>query len=134
MSASTTDIRRLTLADCDSDRGFHDRRGFVDFGEPSADVIFLGRVDGQWQALQQPQDISVPVAEGKVLAFAEPVLPYRGSHWNVGIFRAEIPATFLFPRVKTVFVRNRVRGLSSPRRVDPLRFMDTLWLDDRSQQ
>jgi peptide/nickel transport system substrate-binding protein len=47
------------------------------------------------------------------------------------IFRAEVPATFLFPRVATVFAGRRVRGLSSPWRVDPIRFIDDLWLDDR---
>jgi peptide/nickel transport system substrate-binding protein len=47
------------------------------------------------------------------------------------VFRAEAPATFLFPRELTVLARERVRGLSSPWRVDPIRFIDALWLDDR---
>ena len=47
------------------------------------------------------------------------------------IFRTEVPATFLFPRVTTVFASRRVRGLSSPWRLDPIRFIDELWLDDR---
>ncbi len=46
------------------------------------------------------------------------------------VFRAEVPATFLFPSVRTVFARRRVRGLSSPWRVDPIFFIDELWLDD----
>jgi peptide/nickel transport system substrate-binding protein len=49
------------------------------------------------------------------------------------IFRTEVPATFLFPRVTTVFASKRVRGLSSPWRVDPIRFIDELWLDDRGR-
>jgi peptide/nickel transport system substrate-binding protein len=47
------------------------------------------------------------------------------------VFRAEVPATFLFPSVRAVFARRRVRGLSSPWRVDPIFFIDELWLDDR---
>ena len=46
------------------------------------------------------------------------------------IFRVDIPATFLFPRVATVFASPRVRGLSSPWRADPIRFIDELSLDD----
>ena len=48
------------------------------------------------------------------------------------IFRAEVPATFLFPRVNTVFAHRRIRGLSTPWRADPIRFMGDLWLEDRS--
>jgi peptide/nickel transport system substrate-binding protein len=47
------------------------------------------------------------------------------------IFRVDVPATFLFPQVDTVIASRRVRGLSSPWRVDPIRHIDELWLDDR---
>lgn len=50
------------------------------------------------------------------------------------IFRADVPATFLFPNMKTVFARNRVHGLSSPWKADPIHFIDELWLDDRSDR
>ncbi len=46
------------------------------------------------------------------------------------IFRVDIPATFLFPRVATVFASRRVHGLSSPWQADPIRFIDELSLDD----
>jgi len=48
------------------------------------------------------------------------------------IFRTDAPATFLSPRVTTTFANRRVRGLSGPWRVDPIRFIDELWLEDRS--
>ena len=46
------------------------------------------------------------------------------------IFQVDAPATFFFPEVNSVVVRRRVRGLSSPRRADPLKYMDELWLED----
>lgn len=48
------------------------------------------------------------------------------------IFRAEVPITFLFLRVGTTFAHQRIQGLSTPWRADPLQFMEDLWLDDRS--
>ena len=47
------------------------------------------------------------------------------------IFRVDVPATFLFPSVGTVLAHQRVHGLSSPWRADPIRHIDELWLDDR---
>lgn len=47
------------------------------------------------------------------------------------VFRAEVPATFLFPRVNAVFAHRRVLGLRSPWRTDPIFFIDELSLDDR---
>ncbi len=48
------------------------------------------------------------------------------------IFRADVPITFLFPYVLTVFAHRRIQGLSSPWLADPLQFMENLWLEDRS--
>ncbi len=45
------------------------------------------------------------------------------------LFRAELPATFLFPYVGTVFAHRRIKGLSSPWRADPIWFMEDLWLE-----
>ena len=45
------------------------------------------------------------------------------------IFQTEVPVTFLFPYVLTVFAHRRIRGLSSPWRADPLQFMGDLWLE-----
>lgn len=50
------------------------------------------------------------------------------------IFQAEVPATFLFPRLITSLAHQRIRGLSTPWRADPIRFMGDLWLEDRSNR
>lgn len=50
------------------------------------------------------------------------------------IFRAEVPATFLFPAVEIIFAHRRIRGLSTPWRADPIRLMGELWIDNRSDQ
>jgi peptide/nickel transport system substrate-binding protein len=44
------------------------------------------------------------------------------------ILQADLPMTFLFPRVWVVFAHRRLRGLSSPWRADPVWFMEELWL------
>ena len=46
------------------------------------------------------------------------------------IFRRDVPVTFLHPVVRTFFAHRRLRGLSTPFRADPLRFMEHLWLED----
>jgi ABC-type transport system substrate-binding protein len=46
------------------------------------------------------------------------------------IFREELPVTFLFPDVWSWVAHRRLRGLSSPWRVDPLTYMEYLWLED----
>lgn len=46
------------------------------------------------------------------------------------IFRNDVPATFLAPYVHTSFAHRRIRGLATPWRADPLRYMGELWLDD----
>ena len=46
------------------------------------------------------------------------------------VFRAEVPVTFLFPYILTVFTHRRLRGLNSPWRADPLQYMEDLWLED----
>ncbi len=48
------------------------------------------------------------------------------------ILQADLPVTFLYPEVNTTVVHRRVRGLSSPWRADPVRYMEDLWLEDRS--
>jgi peptide/nickel transport system substrate-binding protein len=45
------------------------------------------------------------------------------------IFQAEVPATFFFSQVPEVAVNQRIHGLSSPWRADPLRYMSELWLE-----
>ncbi len=46
------------------------------------------------------------------------------------IFRADMPITFLFPRMRTTFAHRRLQGLSSPWRAGPTRYMEHLWLED----
>ncbi len=46
------------------------------------------------------------------------------------IFRADVPVTFLFPRVVTHFVHRHIQGLSSPYRTDPVWYMEELWIED----
>ena len=48
----------------------------------------------------------------------------------VPFFEAELPVTYLYPRVRTSVGTRRVRGLSSPYRADPVRYMDELWLEE----
>ncbi len=44
-------------------------------------------------------------------------------------FEADLPVAYLYPGVETSVATLRVRGLSSPYRADPLRYMDELWLE-----
>ncbi len=46
------------------------------------------------------------------------------------IIRRDLPITFLFPRLRTVFAHRRIKGLSSPWRADPVRYLEDLWLED----
>ena len=46
------------------------------------------------------------------------------------ICRRDAPVTFLCPWVKTAIAHHRLRGLSSPWRVDAVQHMEDLWLDD----
>ncbi|HUP20932.1 MAG TPA: hypothetical protein VM778_13420, partial [Gemmatimonadota bacterium] len=45
------------------------------------------------------------------------------------IFRRDVPATFLYPKVDAHAVHRRVRGLESPYRGEPFWFLPELWLD-----
>jgi peptide/nickel transport system substrate-binding protein len=46
------------------------------------------------------------------------------------IFEADLPVTYLYPNVETSVASRRVRGLSTPFRADPLRYMDELWIEE----
>jgi ABC-type transport system substrate-binding protein len=45
-------------------------------------------------------------------------------------FRAEIPFTFLYPDIKFNIVHKRIRGLKSPHRAYPSKFMEYLWIEE----
>jgi len=49
------------------------------------------------------------------------------------ICRADVPVTFLCPLVGTTVAHQRLHGLSTPWRTDPLVHMEELWLDDRAK-
>jgi peptide/nickel transport system substrate-binding protein len=46
------------------------------------------------------------------------------------IFRAEIPFTFLYQQIKFNIVHKRIRGLKSPNRANPAKFMEYLWIEE----
>lgn len=46
------------------------------------------------------------------------------------IFQSDIPWTFLYPRVTFNVVHRRIRGLKSPHRPDPARFIEHLWIEE----
>jgi peptide/nickel transport system substrate-binding protein len=46
------------------------------------------------------------------------------------IFRADMPLTFLGPRMAVIFAHRRLRGLISPWRADPIWYMEDLWIED----
>jgi peptide/nickel transport system substrate-binding protein len=45
-------------------------------------------------------------------------------------FRAEIPITFLYPEIKFNIVHKRIRGLKSPNRAYPCKFMEYIWIEE----
>jgi peptide/nickel transport system substrate-binding protein len=48
------------------------------------------------------------------------------------IFRTDMPYTFLFPEVRVNIVHRRIRGLKSPNRAYPARYMEHLWIEEES--
>ena len=46
------------------------------------------------------------------------------------IFRTDVPVTFLHPGIGLTVAHERLRGLSSPWRVDPVAHMDELWIEE----
>ena len=46
------------------------------------------------------------------------------------IFQSDIPWTFLYPEVTFNIVHKRIRGLESPNRSDPTKFIEYLWIEE----
>jgi ABC-type transport system substrate-binding protein len=46
------------------------------------------------------------------------------------IFQSDIPWTFLYPRVRFNVAHKRIRGLKSPYRSDPGKFLEHLWIEE----
>ena len=46
------------------------------------------------------------------------------------IFRTDVPLTVLYPRVTFNIVHRRIRGLKSPNRAEPARYMEHLWIEE----
>jgi ABC-type transport system substrate-binding protein len=42
----------------------------------------------------------------------------------------DVPVVFLHPMAAQIYVHRRIRGLSSPWRADPSRYMDELWIEE----
>jgi peptide/nickel transport system substrate-binding protein len=49
------------------------------------------------------------------------------------IFEADLPVTYLYPYIGTSVASQRVRGLSTPFRADPVRYMDELWIEEEKK-
>jgi hypothetical protein len=49
----------------------------------------------------------------------------------MAIHSRELPHTFLYPRVGFYVVRKKIRGLSSPFRADPRKYMGNLWIEEK---
>jgi ABC-type transport system substrate-binding protein len=47
------------------------------------------------------------------------------------IFQSDIPWTFLYPGVRFHVVHKRIRGLKSPYRSNPGKYLEHLWIEDR---
>ena len=45
------------------------------------------------------------------------------------IFQSDMPLTFLFPQVQTVIVNSKVKGLENLYKVDPVWFLEFLWIE-----
>ena len=69
----------------------------------------------------------------RVLLSADPDVEDQAFTELRDIFRDDVPVTYLVPYVAFSVAHRRLRGLSSPWRIDPLAFMDDLWLDNRSR-
>ncbi|MHC4256698.1 MAG: ABC transporter substrate-binding protein, partial [Planctomycetota bacterium] len=50
------------------------------------------------------------------------------------IYRTDVPVTFLYPEVTLNIVHKRIRGLKSPNRAYPARFMEHLWIEEESEE
>ncbi len=48
------------------------------------------------------------------------------------IFQADMPWTFLYPEVRFNVVHKRIRGLKSPYRSNPAKYLEHLWIEDKN--
>ncbi len=46
------------------------------------------------------------------------------------MLQRDVPVTFLYPYFETSVAHRRIRGLSTPDRVNPLEYIDELWIED----
>jgi peptide/nickel transport system substrate-binding protein len=46
------------------------------------------------------------------------------------IFLKDVPLTLLYPSFRSTVAHRSIRGLSSPFRIDPVRFAEYLWIED----
>ena len=69
----------------------------------------------------------------RIWATADPEAQDRLYGRLTEIFRTDLPVTRLIPMSRDWFVHRRIRGLSTPFRADPDRYMEDLWVEDESQ-
>lgn len=50
------------------------------------------------------------------------------------IFQKDLPWLFLYPEVKFYIVHKRIRGLESPHRAHPIRFVQNLWIEEEEER
>ena len=95
---------------------FYSPRGVVQaFGEES----FIGYANPEVSALVN--ELSSTIDPDEIDRIHRELAPF---------FEADLPVTYLYPSVSTSVAARRVRGLSSPYRVDPLQYVDELWLEE----
>lgn len=95
---------------------------------------WLGSYTQKWGAVDSPlgyRNPAVVALMNRLLVTADPEGVDNIHRELTTIFRADLPATYLFPYVFTVIANRRIRGLNSPWRADPAAHMEDLWLDDR---
>ena len=65
-----------------------------------------------------------PAHGAKGMVSPNPALQDRIYRERMEIFRADVPGAFFFPGVEFIIAHRCVRGLSSPWRADPVKFME----------
>lgn len=95
-------------------------------GGPESDAEFFGR--GSLIGYANPR-----AAELLDSAIANPDIAAQNRFYRelATIFREDVPATFLYPKVDAHAAHRRVQGLESPYRGDPLLFLPRLRLEKR---
>ena len=90
--------------------------------------LFLQRLFTRWQLGYENAEVVELI--DRLVATADPDSADNIYRRLSEIFRTDMPVTFLFPSVGTLFAHRRIQGLSSPWRANAVRHMEELWLED----